>query len=511
MVSRVFSAGLSGIDGYIVTVECFLSGGLPRLDVVGLPTGAVSEAGERVRAAAKACAFDWPVSRLTVNLAPADTKKAGTAYDLPILLSILAAAGEIDAPPDNALFFGELSLTGELRPVCGALSMALAARDAGFKTVFVPAMNAAEASYASGVTVFPIRTLNELLGHLNGRKPLTPCAPPPRPEPQDDALDFAHVLGQHAVKRALEIAAAGGHNVLLSGPPGSGKSMAAKRFSTILPPLSDSERLEVIRVWSAIGRGQEAVERAERPFRAPHHNSSANAMAGGSGAAGRLPVPGEITLAHRGVLFLDEFPEFRRDVLETLRQPLEDRQITISRAKYTSTLPCSFMLVASMNPCPCGYYNDPHHACTCSPAQVQRYMSKISGPLLDRIDIQIEVAPVSVSELAHAPKGESSADIRQRVVAARAIQTERYKDEPGVHCNAQMSRSMLERHARLDDEASATLSRAMKRLDLSARAYDRILKVARTIADLAASPDIRSEHIKEAIGYRNLDRAGWGE
>ena len=262
MVSRVFSAGLSGIDGYIVTVECFLSGGLPRLDVVGLPTGAVSEAGERVRAAAKACAFDWPVSRLTVNLAPADTKKAGTAYDLPILLSILAAAGEIDAPPDNALFFGELSLTGELRPVCGALSMALAARDAGFKTVFVPAMNAAEASYASGVTVFPIHTLNELLGHLNGRKPLTPCAPPPKPEPQDDALDFAHVLGQHAVKRALEIAAAGGHNVLLSGPPGSGKSMAAKRFSTILPPLSDSERLEVIRVWSAIGVGN--LSKAEK-------------------------------------------------------------------------------------------------------------------------------------------------------------------------------------------------------------------------------------------------------
>ena len=412
MVSRVFSAGLSGIDGYIVTVECFLSGGLPRLDVVGLPTGAVSEAGERVRAAAKACAFDWPVSRLTVNLAPADTKKAGTAYDLPILLSILAAAGEIDAPPDNALFFGELSLTGELRPVCGALSMALAARDAGFKTVFVPAMNAAEASYASGVTVFPIRTLNELLGHLNGRKPLTPCAPPPRPEPQDDALDFAHVLGQHAVKRALEIAAAGGHNVLLSGPPGSGKSMAAKRFSTILPPLSDSERLEVIRVWSAIGRGQEAVERAERPFRAPHHNSSANAMAGGSGA----------------------------------------------------------------------------------------------GPLLDRIDLQVAVQPVEYAALAARGQAseEHSADIRARVLAARERQ---YARQGADVCNAAIPPPQLAEHCPLSADASRMFAAAFQRLGLTARAHDRVLRVARTIADLADSSVIEAEHLAEALQYRSLDRA----
>ena len=508
MVSRVFSAGLSGIDGYIVTVECFLSGGLPRLDVVGLPTGAVSEAGERVRAAAKACAFDWPVSRLTVNLAPADTKKAGTAYDLPILLSILAAAGEIDAPPDNALFFGELSLTGELRPVCGALSMALAARDAGFKTVFVPAMNAAEASYASGVTVFPIHTLNELLGHLNGRKPLTPCAPPPKPEPQDDALDFAHVLGQHAVKRALEIAAAGGHNVLLSGPPGSGKSMAAKRFSTILPPLSDSERLEVIRVWSAIGRGQEAVERAERPFRAPHHNSSANAMAGGSGAAGRLPVPGEITLAHRGVLFLDEFPEFRRDVLETLRQPLEDGRVTISRVAGQVTYPARFQLIAAMNPCKCGWYGT--ERCTCTKAAVQQYLHRLSGPLLDRIDLQVAVQPVEYAALAARGQAseEHSADIRARVLAARERQ---YARQGADVCNAAIPPPQLAEHCPLSADASRMFAAAFQRLGLTARAHDRVLRVARTIADLADSSVIEAEHLAEALQYRSLDRAAGSE
>lgn len=503
MVSLVYSAGLHGIDGYVVTAECFLSNGLPRLDVVGLPTGAVSEAGERVRAAAKSCGFDWPVSRITVNLAPADTKKAGTAYDLPILLSILSAAGEISPPPANAVFLGELSLTGALRPVCGALSMALAARDAGFRTVFLPKQNAAEAAYAADMTILPVSDLNELLAHLRGRQSITPCPAPAPPAPQDSALDFAHVMGQHAVKRALEIAAAGGHNILLSGSPGSGKSMMAKRFSTILPPLSDAERLEVIRVWSAVGRGQEAVERAERPFRAPHHSSSANALAGGSGAAGRIPTPGEISLAHRGVLFLDELPEFHRDVLETLRQPLEDGQVTISRVAGQVTYPASFQLIAAMNPCKCGWYGT--ERCTCSKTSVQRYLRRLSGPLLDRIDLQIAVQPVEFSALAARGNAaeESSAVIRARVIAARTVQHLRQGENIS---NAAIPPAQLAQHCPLSADASQMFASAFERLGLTARTHDRVLRVARTIADLADSTAIESEHLAEALQYRSIDR-----
>ena len=520
MLATIHTSAVNGLTAMPVFLE--VSGSeLPKeqevkqiFQMVGLPDNAVRESKLRVEGALQQIKFRLPYNwKYTVNFAPADVRKEGSGYDLPLAIGMLVATGKLACDHlDRYVFVGELGLDGSIRPVKGALSIAIKAREQGFEALFVPKQNEREAAVVNKLKVYGVSSLIEVVAFLQGGLNLQPTIVNTREEfyaaQAASTLDFADVKGQEAVKRAFEVAAAGGHNIILIGSPGCGKSMMAKRLPSILPQLTLAESLETTQIHSVAGKlGSQTSLIAERPFRSPHHTISDVALIGG----GATYKPGEISLAHNGVLFLDELPEFSRTALETLRQPLEDREITISRAKYTTTLPCSFMLVASMNPCPCGYYNDPHHACTCSPMQVQRYKSKISGPLLDRIDIQIEVAPVSVMELAQAPKGESSADIRQRVVAARAIQTERYKDDKGVYCNAQMSRSMIERYAQLDTAAAEALQRAMRRLDLSARAYDRILKVARTIADLAASPQIQSAHIREAIGYRSLDRGDWGE
>ena len=500
MVCTVQSLGLHGVSGYPVSAECALSGGLPAFDVVGLPDTAVKEARERVRSAIKSSGFDFPVSRITVNLAPADRKKNGTVYDLPILVGILAAGGQLPfRGMKDAAFLGELSLSGNLRPISGVLPMALAAKKAGFTRLFLPADNAPEATLAEGLEVFPVNTVRELADHLRGDISITPAQPWVPVRSVVNGPDFSEVKGQEEAKRALEIAAAGGHHVLMTGSPGSGKSMMAKRLPSILPDLTREEALSCTQIYSVMGlTSREEPMVLRRPFRSPHHTVSTAGMAGG----GTALRPGEISLAHNGVLFLDELPEFSPEVLEVLRQPLEDGQTQITRVAGSVTYPSRFMLVCAMNPCKCGWYGHPSGRCTCTPAAVQRYLGRLSGPMLDRIDLCVDVPSLEYDELAgNTPPAESSADIRQRVNAARTVQTARF-GSGGPTCNAHMGPKELRTHCQLDEACQDLIRGAYEKLGLTARSYDRILRVARTIADLDESEHIHLPHLAEALQYR---------